>query len=206
MRWAPRPAQATGRGQAWGLQLRKAAGQLSGGRPDDLVGSKTQGPARFAYAGTHSSGDGQKGALSRLHYHARGRGNGRGVELGCRRRNLQLRDAAGVCVSSRVASRRCCDLGQRDDDASAGTVRPDGAPIDEADDDLSVPRTPYRPRRLSRSGGGNGVTGATERDFELGLLEKAKRVLPGGTFGNLPGDVGIREARRGGGPCPRDGE
>src|ERR1700733_14153239 len=30
-----------------------------------------------------------------------------------------------------------------------------------------------------------------------GLIETAKRVLPGGTFGNLPGDVVIREGRGG---------
>lgn len=34
-------------------------------------------------------------------------------------------------------------------------------------------------------------------DAELGLIEKAKRVLPGGTFGNFPGDVVIREGRGG---------
>ena len=34
----------------------------------------------------------------------------------------------------------------------------------------------------------------TENDFGLGLVEKARRVLPGGTFGNFPGDVVIREA------------
>jgi glutamate-1-semialdehyde 2,1-aminomutase len=32
---------------------------------------------------------------------------------------------------------------------------------------------------------------------ELALVEKAKRVLPGGTFGNFPGDVVIREGRGG---------
>ena len=35
------------------------------------------------------------------------------------------------------------------------------------------------------------------RDAELGLIDKAKRVLPGGTFGNFPGDVVIREGRGG---------
>jgi glutamate-1-semialdehyde 2,1-aminomutase len=34
-------------------------------------------------------------------------------------------------------------------------------------------------------------------DSEFGLIEKAKRVLPGGTFGNFPGDVVIREGRGG---------
>jgi glutamate-1-semialdehyde 2,1-aminomutase len=37
----------------------------------------------------------------------------------------------------------------------------------------------------------------TDRDFELALVEKARRVLPGGTFGNFPGDVVIREGRGG---------
>ena len=37
----------------------------------------------------------------------------------------------------------------------------------------------------------------TEKDFGLGLVEKAKRVLPGGTFGNFPGDVVTREGRGG---------
>lgn len=34
-------------------------------------------------------------------------------------------------------------------------------------------------------------------DGELALVEKAKRVLPGGTFGNFPGEVVIREGRGG---------
>ena len=37
----------------------------------------------------------------------------------------------------------------------------------------------------------------TERDVELGLIEKAKRVLPGGSFGNFASDVVIREGRGG---------
>jgi glutamate-1-semialdehyde 2,1-aminomutase len=37
----------------------------------------------------------------------------------------------------------------------------------------------------------------TESELELALLEKARRVLPGGTFGNFPGDVVIREGRGG---------
>jgi len=41
------------------------------------------------------------------------------------------------------------------------------------------------------------VSGVEARDAELGLIEKAKRVLPGGTFGNFPGDVVIREGRGG---------
>jgi glutamate-1-semialdehyde 2,1-aminomutase len=36
-----------------------------------------------------------------------------------------------------------------------------------------------------------------ERDVELGLMEKAKRVLPGGSFGNFPPDIVIREGRGG---------
>jgi glutamate-1-semialdehyde 2,1-aminomutase len=36
-----------------------------------------------------------------------------------------------------------------------------------------------------------------EGELELALVEKAKRVLPGGTFGNFPGDVVIREGRGG---------
>jgi glutamate-1-semialdehyde 2,1-aminomutase len=41
------------------------------------------------------------------------------------------------------------------------------------------------------------VSTVEARDAELGLIEKAKRVLPGGTFGNFPGDVVIREGRGG---------
>jgi len=41
------------------------------------------------------------------------------------------------------------------------------------------------------------VNAAEVKDTEQGLIEKAKRVLPGGTFGNLPGDVVIREGRGG---------
>ena len=36
-----------------------------------------------------------------------------------------------------------------------------------------------------------------DANFSHGLAEKAKRVLPGGTFGNFPGDVVIREGRGG---------
>jgi glutamate-1-semialdehyde 2,1-aminomutase len=36
-----------------------------------------------------------------------------------------------------------------------------------------------------------------ENEIERGYVEKAKRVLPGGTFGNFPGDVVIREGRGG---------
>jgi glutamate-1-semialdehyde 2,1-aminomutase len=41
------------------------------------------------------------------------------------------------------------------------------------------------------------VNEVVERDVELGLIEKAKRVLPGGSFGNFPGDIVIREGRGG---------
>ena len=37
----------------------------------------------------------------------------------------------------------------------------------------------------------------TESEVERGLIEKAKRVLPGGTFGNFPSEVVIREGRGG---------
>ena len=33
----------------------------------------------------------------------------------------------------------------------------------------------------------------TESEIERELIEKAKQVLPGGTFGNFPSDVVIRE-------------
>src|SRR5437667_6391936 len=36
-----------------------------------------------------------------------------------------------------------------------------------------------------------------ESEVERGLIEKAKRVLPGGTFGNFPAEVVIREGRGG---------
>ena len=41
------------------------------------------------------------------------------------------------------------------------------------------------------------MNAGTERDVELGLIEKAKRVLPGGSFGNFASDVVIREGRGG---------
>jgi glutamate-1-semialdehyde 2,1-aminomutase len=41
------------------------------------------------------------------------------------------------------------------------------------------------------------VNPAAEKDRELGLIEKAKRVLPGGTFGNFASDIVIREGRGG---------
>ncbi len=37
----------------------------------------------------------------------------------------------------------------------------------------------------------------TESEIERGFVEKAKRVLPGGTFGNFPAEVVIREGRGG---------
>jgi glutamate-1-semialdehyde 2,1-aminomutase len=41
------------------------------------------------------------------------------------------------------------------------------------------------------------VKPVTESEIERGLIEKARRVLPGGTFGNVPSDVVIREGRDG---------
>src|SRR5499427_3955031 len=41
------------------------------------------------------------------------------------------------------------------------------------------------------------MDGARETENGRGLIEKAKRVLPGGTFGNFPSDVVIREGRGG---------
>jgi glutamate-1-semialdehyde 2,1-aminomutase len=41
------------------------------------------------------------------------------------------------------------------------------------------------------------MTASAETDLQVGLIEKARRVLPGGTFGNFPGDVVIREGRGG---------
>ncbi|HYB08196.1 MAG TPA: aminotransferase class III-fold pyridoxal phosphate-dependent enzyme [Alphaproteobacteria bacterium] len=41
------------------------------------------------------------------------------------------------------------------------------------------------------------MTVATQTDFETALVETAKRVLPGGTFGNFAPDVVIREGRGG---------
>ena len=41
------------------------------------------------------------------------------------------------------------------------------------------------------------MSGVEERDIELGLVEKARRVLPGGSFGNFPSDIVIREGRGG---------
>ncbi|HXO90954.1 MAG TPA: aminotransferase class III-fold pyridoxal phosphate-dependent enzyme [Stellaceae bacterium] len=37
----------------------------------------------------------------------------------------------------------------------------------------------------------------SESEVERGLIDKAKRVLPGGTFGNFPSEVVIREGRGG---------
>ena len=37
----------------------------------------------------------------------------------------------------------------------------------------------------------------TEGETERGLIEKARRVLPAGSFGNFPSDVVIREGRGG---------
>jgi glutamate-1-semialdehyde 2,1-aminomutase len=41
------------------------------------------------------------------------------------------------------------------------------------------------------------VSATEERDTEQGLVEKARRVLPGGSFGNFSGDIVIREGRGG---------
>jgi glutamate-1-semialdehyde 2,1-aminomutase len=41
------------------------------------------------------------------------------------------------------------------------------------------------------------VKPVTESEIERGLIDKARRVLPGGTFGNVPYDVVIREGRGG---------
>jgi glutamate-1-semialdehyde 2,1-aminomutase len=41
------------------------------------------------------------------------------------------------------------------------------------------------------------VSVASERDAEPGLFERAKRVLPGGSFGNFASDIVIREGRGG---------
>jgi glutamate-1-semialdehyde 2,1-aminomutase len=40
------------------------------------------------------------------------------------------------------------------------------------------------------------VPGGTRSDIERELIERAGRVLPGGTFGNMAGDIVIREGRR----------
>ena len=41
------------------------------------------------------------------------------------------------------------------------------------------------------------MTPRTRSDLELGLIETAKRVLPGGTFGNVAGDIIVREGKGG---------
>ena len=41
------------------------------------------------------------------------------------------------------------------------------------------------------------MTASAETDLQLELIDKARRVLPGGTFGNFPGDIIIREGRGG---------
>jgi glutamate-1-semialdehyde 2,1-aminomutase len=41
------------------------------------------------------------------------------------------------------------------------------------------------------------VSATEERDTEQGLIEKARRVLPGGSFGNFSADIVIREGRGG---------
>src|ERR1700756_5653580 len=42
------------------------------------------------------------------------------------------------------------------------------------------------------------MTASVEGDRQLELIDKARRGLPGGTFGNFPGDIVIREGRGGG--------
>jgi glutamate-1-semialdehyde 2,1-aminomutase len=41
------------------------------------------------------------------------------------------------------------------------------------------------------------MDGRTHGDIEAGIIESAKRVLPGGTFGNVSGDIVIREGKGG---------
>ena len=41
------------------------------------------------------------------------------------------------------------------------------------------------------------MTALTHDDVELGLFDKANRVLPAGSFGNVPNDIVIREGRGG---------
>ena len=41
------------------------------------------------------------------------------------------------------------------------------------------------------------MSATEERDTEQGLIEKARRVLPGGSFGNFSSDIVIREGRGG---------
>src|SRR6266851_5306436 len=41
------------------------------------------------------------------------------------------------------------------------------------------------------------MTPRIHSDLELGIIETAKRVLPGGTFGNVAGDIVIREGKGG---------
>jgi glutamate-1-semialdehyde 2,1-aminomutase len=55
----------------------------------------------------------------------------------------------------------------------------------------------YRPRQVGAKSPGCIMDATSENESELALVEKAKRVLPGGTFGNFPGDVVIREGRGG---------
>jgi len=41
------------------------------------------------------------------------------------------------------------------------------------------------------------VSATEERELDQGLIEKARRVLPGGSFGNFSADIVIREGRGG---------
>ena len=41
------------------------------------------------------------------------------------------------------------------------------------------------------------MSATEERELDQGLIEKARRVLPGGSFGNFSADIVIREGRGG---------
>ena len=63
----------------------------------------------------------------------------------------EFSDAAGVRLSSPLAGRRRAVVGQWLHDAPSRTVRPFSASPDEADDDVSSPRSSHRPRRDARA-------------------------------------------------------
>ncbi len=50
---------------------------------------------------------------------------------------------------------------------------------------------------MARNERGGELNDVDDANFRRGLVKRAKRVLPGGTFGNFPGDVVIREGRGG---------
>ena len=62
----------------------------------------------------------------------------------------EFSDSARVRLSPSLAGRRRPIVGQRLYNASSRAVRSVGAPPDEADDDVSAPRSSHRPRRQSR--------------------------------------------------------